>query len=108
MEKKPFETGPYSRYKKRFLIAFYDEKGENFIEVFANVREILVYQGKEITRQNVNYLNIHLYRALNWYDHRTSILNGKKMTVWLVEDDEIDKRNMKGDKQCNMCESNPK
>lgn len=94
--KKPYESGPYSRYKKKYMLAFYDRTGEHFIEIFANVREILVYQGKEITRQNVNYLNIHIYRAINWYEHRTTILNGTPMTVWLVPDDEAEIKDMKG------------
>ena len=86
-----YGKGCYERYKGHYLIAFYDRTGEHFIKIFGSVREILAYQGKEITRKNVNLLNIQIYRAINWYDHKTEMLNGHKMTVWLVdEDDEFD------------------
>lgn len=80
--------GRQSLYKGRYSIVFYDRTAEEYIDAFNNVREILAYIGKEITRTSINQLNVELCRSLKSEKHYTKILNGKVMTVWLV--DEVD------------------
>lgn len=89
-EARRYGKGCYNLYKGHYHIAFYDKSGENFINIFSTVRDILSYQGKEITRTNVNKLNIQIFRAINWYNHRTTLLDGTMMTIWLVPADEDD------------------
>lgn len=87
---KVFTTGPYSRYKGHYLIAFYDKSGEDFIAVFNNIREILQYKKIEVSRDNVKLYAQYIYYAINNNNHNTRMLNGTAMTIWLVPDDESD------------------
>lgn len=92
--------GPQIYYKGRYMIVFYDKTGEHYINTFDNVREILAYRGDEITRTKINQLNVELCRSLKSDSHYTRMLNGKLMTVWLVDqpnEDEDDEDN-EGDK----------
>ncbi len=50
-------------YKKKFTINFYDKTGEKFICSFNNVKEILKFQNKQITRKNIQVLNVEIYRS---------------------------------------------
>ena len=71
-------------YKGRFFIVFYDKTGERPLHMFDNVREILKFQHKDITRKNVNYINILLYRALKSDTHFTMMLDGRVMRVYTI------------------------
>lgn len=87
----PTRTGTYKKYKGKYFVVFYDKTGEDFKYAFDNVREILQFQGKEITRQNVNLVNVELYRALRSENHLTTFLTGKTLSVWIIdEEDEFD------------------
>ena len=81
---------PY--YKGRYLIAFYGEDDDTLIDFFDNIREICKYKKLEMTLQNLNLIQVELYRALRRDDHSTNMLNGKKMHVYLIdlEDDDED------------------
>ncbi len=74
---------------------FYDSKGEHFIKMFNNVKEIVKYQGKEITQDNCKNINRLLLIAFRKPDHRTYLLDGTKMTVFIV--DVKDKENQYGE-----------
>lgn len=75
-------------YKKKYCIAFYDKTGEQFIDSFDNIRDILKHRGLPTTRRNVNTLNVELYRALRKDTHFTEMLDGRTVvTVWLFEPD---------------------
>lgn len=91
MKKPATRRGPFSRYKGQYYIAFYDKTGEEFIEIFDNVRQILKYKNQPITRYNVQRLNIELYNSLKSEFHFTKMLDGTVMTVWLVDYDEDEK-----------------
>lgn len=78
-------------YKNNFFIVFYDKTDEEFLYMFDNVREILAFQKKPITRQNVNLINAQLYRALKSESHFTRLLTDEVMRVYIInasEDDE--------------------
>lgn len=80
--------GPHSKYKGRYFIAFYDKTGENLLHMFDNAREILKFQGKPLTRQNVNHVNVRLYRALKTDTHFVTFLTGEVMRVYIFDENE--------------------
>ena len=77
-------------YKNKYYIVFYDESDEVFLHIFDNVREILKYQGRECTRQNVNLVNVELYRALKSESHITKFLDNTKTRVYIIDREEND------------------
>ena len=72
-------------YKKKYIICFYDIDTEVLLFVFDNVRDILKFQKKELTRQNINVINVELYRTLRRKDKTTKFLNGKLMEICIVD-----------------------
>lgn len=76
--------GPRQYYKGSFFIIFYDKTDEIPLHIFDNVREILNYQKKELTRHNINQINVELYRALKSGNHFTRFLTGKLMRVYII------------------------
>ena len=78
-------TGTHKLYKGRYFIAFYDKTDQQFLYSFDNVREILQFQGKEVTRQNVNLVNVEIYRALKTDTHFTTFLTGDVMRVYIID-----------------------
>lgn len=79
--------GPHSKYKGKYFIVFYDKTGEELLYMFDNAREILQFQGKPATRQNINYVNVRLYRALKTDTHFVTFLTGEVMTVYIFDID---------------------
>lgn len=77
-----------THYKGQYFIVFYDEADEELLHMFDNVRDILLYQGKPLSRANINLVNVELYRALKRKDHLSRFLNGELMRVYIIENDE--------------------
>lgn len=80
--------GSHSMYKGRYFIVFYDKTGENLLYMFDNVREILKFQGKPLTRQNINHVNVRLYRALKTDTHFVTFLTDEVMRVYIFDENE--------------------
>lgn len=80
--------GTHKYYKGNFFIVFYDKSDEYLQYMFDNVREILDFMGKPITKENVNLINIELYRALRTDTHLTRFLNGKLLRVYIIKNKE--------------------
>lgn len=80
--------GSRSMYKGRYFIVFYDKTGENLLYMFDNVREILKFQGKPLTRQNINHVNVRLYRALKTDTHFVTFLTDEVMRVYIFDENE--------------------
>lgn len=78
-------TGTRKLYKGKYFIAFYDKDDTQFLQMFDNAREILKFQNKPITRQNVNLVNVELYRALRTDTHFTRFLTGEVMRVYIID-----------------------
>ncbi len=82
--------GTHRYYRGIYTIDFYtNDRYETFIKSFDNVRDILRWQGKEITRNNVILLNTEIARALRRPSHYTRCLDGTGMKVYitsLIED----------------------
>ena len=87
---REIRTGTHKLYKGRYFIVFYDKTDTNFLESFDNVREILKFQNKPITRQNVNLVNVELYRALRTDTHFTRLLTGEVMRVYIIDTSDND------------------
>lgn len=87
------ERGRRELYRGRYFIVFYDETDEELMYLFDNVRDILVFMDKPVTRVNVNLVNVELYRAFRRQGHFTRFLTGKKLRVYMIaadiEDDNI-------------------
>lgn len=81
----PLEKEKVKLYKNKYIIAFYDVTDEVLLYIFDNVREILEFQNKEITRQNVNLINVELYNALQRKDNLCRFLNGEFMRVYIID-----------------------
>lgn len=77
-----------AHYKGQYFIVFYDEADEELLYMFDNAREILLYQKKPITKNNINLVNVELYRALKRKDHLTRFLNGEWMKIYIIENNE--------------------
>lgn len=78
-------------YKGHHIICFYDKTGENFINYFDNVRQIIIHRGLTLSRTRINQFNVELYRALRSETHHTKMLDGKNLyTVWLADIDDDD------------------
>lgn len=75
-------------YKGKYFIAFYDKNDEQLLHIFDNVREILNFQKKQITRANVNLTNVNIVRALKRDSHTTSFLTGELMHIYIFDVDE--------------------
>ena len=75
----------YKFYKGRYIITFYDKDDEFMLHMFDSVKDILKFQGKEITKQNVQRLNILLYIALKNPNTVTKILDGEPMRIHIID-----------------------
>lgn len=84
-------------YKGQYFIVFYDRSGEWFLHMFNNVKDILRYQHKEITRANILNLDRLLLRALNKENHSTKMLDGTMMKVYIVDIDDTEEETQNGD-----------
>ena len=73
-----------SLYKGKYFLVFYDKTDEELMYLFENVREILKFMGKKITRQNVNIINVELYRALRSAEHFCRFLTGEVLRVYMI------------------------
>ena len=72
-------------YRGRYLIVFYDKTDELLLHMFNNVKEILEFQNKKITRKNMNLINVELYRALKRKGNFCKFLDGSTMRVYIVD-----------------------
>lgn len=72
-------------YRGRYLIVFYDKTDELLLHMFNNVKEILQFQNKKITRKNINLINVELYRALKREGNFCKFLDGSTMRVYIVD-----------------------
>lgn len=75
-------------YKNKYFLVFYDKTDEDLIYMFDNVRDILKFMKKPITRQNINLINVELYRALSSKEHFCKFLTGEVLRVYIILNDE--------------------
>lgn len=90
---KENRQGPHSLYKGKYFITFYDKTDEKLCYIFDNIREILAFQKKPATRENVNRINVELYRALRSEEHFTTFLTkGEVLRVYIIDtvDDDLE------------------
>ena len=82
---KDVRKGPHKYYKGSFFIVFYDKADDNLLYMFDNVREILKFMNKPVTKTNVNIINNELYRALRTETHFTRFLNNQILRVYIIK-----------------------
>lgn len=80
--------GSHALYKGRYFIVFYDKTDSELLYMFDNVRDILKFMNMDITRTNVNYINVQLYRALKSDTHFTRFLTGEVLRVYIINEEE--------------------
>ena len=80
--------GSHALYKGRYFIVFYDKTDSTLLYMFDNVRDILKFMNMDITRTNVNYINVQLYRALKSDTHFTRFLTGEVLRVYIINEEE--------------------
>lgn len=81
-------SSPNDFYKRRYYIAFYDNKDEFLVIMFNNTKQICLYKNKEVNQINLNLTNVELYRALKRKDNSTRMLDGSLMHVHLIDVEE--------------------
>lgn len=81
---REIRTGTHKLYKGSYFIVFYDKTDEYLKYMFDNVRDILAFQNKPLTRANINRVNVELYRALKTDTHFTRFLDGNVLRVHLI------------------------
>lgn len=89
-KKTSIQRNTRSLYKGRFFLVFYDKSDENLKYMFDNVRDILKFMGQEVTRLNVNRVNVELYRALSSEEHFCRFLTGEVLRVYMISNDDVD------------------
>lgn len=89
-KKTSIQRNTRSLYKGRFFLVFYDKSDENLKYMFDNVRDILKFMGQEVTRLNVNRVNVELYRALLSKEHFCRFLTGEVLRVYMISNDDVD------------------
>lgn len=72
-------------YKKKYMIVFYDMEDETYLYGFNNCYEICVWKKWEPTPKNLNFIQYTLCRALKRETHKTNLLDGTYMRVYLVD-----------------------
>jgi hypothetical protein len=77
-------------YKGRYFLVFYDKTDEELKYMFDNVRDILKFMGQEVTRSNVNRINVELYRALASKERFCRFLTGEVLRVYMISNDDVD------------------
>lgn len=77
-------------YKGCYFLVFYDKNDENLMYMFDNVRDILKFMGRKVDRQNINLINVELYRALSSKEHFCRFLTGELLRVYMISNDEVD------------------
>lgn len=89
-KKKGIHQNTRSLYKGRFFLVFYDKSDENLKYMFDNVRDMLKFMGQEVTRLNVNRINVELYKALSSKEHFCRFLTGEVLRVYMISNDDVD------------------
>lgn len=84
MPKKSNKNKTRALYKGSYFLVFYDKIDENLKYMFDNVRDILKFMGRPVTRQNVNLINVELYRALSSTEHFCRFLTGEVLRVYMI------------------------
>lgn len=72
-------------FKSRYFIVFYSENDEDYIASFDNISDICRYKQLEVNIQNTQAIKNLLWVALQKKDHRTRMLDGRLMHVYLVD-----------------------
>lgn len=88
MKERVARRGTHKLYKGRYFIVFYDKTDTQLEYMFDNVREILKFQKREVTRQNINILNVEIYRALKSREHFVRFLTGEVLRVYIIDIEE--------------------
>ena len=72
-------------YKSKYFIVFYSENDEDYVASFDNISDICRYKQLDVNQTNTQAVKNLLWVALHKEDHRTRMLNGKLMHVYLVD-----------------------
>ncbi len=72
-------------FKSRYFIVFYSENDEDYIASFDNISDICRYKQLEVNIANTQAIKNLLWVALQKKDHRTRMLDGRLMHVYLVD-----------------------
>lgn len=75
-------------YKNKYFLVFYDKTDEDLMYMFDNVRDILKFMGKSLTKQNINLINVEIYRALSSKEHFCRFLTGEVLRIYIILNDE--------------------
>lgn len=71
-------------YRGKYFIAFYDKTGEEFINCFDSIVNILYYLKSPITRQEVEKMRRKVFSAVK-NDSLVYFLDGKPRKIYLIE-----------------------
>lgn len=85
---------PEKLYKDKYVIMFYEKDDDTFKYQFNNLRQVCKELGWPITRNNMNRIQVDIYRSIRKHNHQTNLFKGQCLKVYIVdvvdEDDEND------------------
>lgn len=104
---KEVRNGTHRLYKGEYIIVFYDKTDDYLLYMFDNVRDVLRFMNKPITRNNVTLVNTIIARALKTETHFTRFLTGEVLRVHIINvassDEDDEKENEYGNNET-LCE----
>ena len=71
-------------YKGKYFIAFYDKDGEEFVNCFDSIYQILTYLKRPCTKKEYNIIHTAIYKALKT-DTLIYFLDRQPRKVYLIE-----------------------
>ena len=71
-------------YKNRYMICFYERDDDTLKYSFNNIKEICRQLKWNITRKNLNRIQVDLYRSLRRHNHRTNLFK-QSLHVYIID-----------------------
>lgn len=83
-----WEEDKVKYYKGKYTIAFYSYDTDELLYMFDNIKDIIEFQGRDTDTQTIVLTSVNLYRSLKRPDNKCRFLDGSKMRVYLIDNDD--------------------
>lgn len=89
--------GTHKLYKGKYFLVFYDKADENLLYMFDNVRALCQHCGLDVTRRNINNLNVQLFHALSSKTHFFRMSANETCRVYMISANDEDENQNESD-----------
>lgn len=72
-------------YNNKYALAFYENDDETFLFMVNNIKELCDYLKMEPTHNNLNLLQVKVFRGLRRSNHVIRFNHGKRLHVYLID-----------------------